>query len=153
MKYSLARNGQVLGSYTLDELRAHLQTGHVLPTDYVLPEGGTQWVTLSQVLPETASPTPTNVTPPVAPPTAPAKPNNYLVYSILVTLLCCLPLGIVAIIYSTQVDSKYAKGDYAGAAAAAKQAALFCWISLGIGIVAGVLWGIATALGAMQNMP
>jgi hypothetical protein len=41
--------------------------------------------------------------PPGYPPQPPAgqAPNNYLVWSILVTLFCCLPLGIVAIIKST----------------------------------------------------
>lgn len=33
-------------------------------------------------------------------------PDNNLVWAILSTVLCCLPLGIVAIIKSTQVNSK-----------------------------------------------
>ena len=38
--------------------------------------------------------------------------ENYLVFSILVTLLCCLPLGIAAIIKSSQVDKELAIGNY-----------------------------------------
>lgn len=43
------------------------------------------------------------------------KPPNYLALAIITTILCCLPLGIVSIVFSTQVNSKYAIGDYDGA--------------------------------------
>ena len=52
----------------------------------------------------------------------PIKPDNYLVWAILCTLLCCLPLGIVSIVYSSKVDSLYNAGDYAGAQDAANKA-------------------------------
>lgn len=149
MKYSLARNGQIIGSYTLDELRAHLQTGQVLATDHVLPEGGSQWVTVAQVLPP--APGGGLSAPPPAPPVAPPKPKTYLAQSIIVTLLCCLPLGIVAIVYSAQVDSKYARGDYTGAQEASKRAALFGWISFGVGLAASLLYGIMMAIGAASG--
>lgn len=42
-------------------------------------------------------------------------PENYLVWSILTTVLCCLPLGVVSIVYAAQVNSKWAMGDVAGA--------------------------------------
>lgn len=64
---------------------------------------------------------------------------NYLVQSILVTLCCCLPLGIVAIIFSAQVNSKLAQGDYAGAQEASNKAKMFAWIGFGLGIVAIIL--------------
>jgi hypothetical protein len=60
---------------------------------------------------------------------------NYLVQSILVTLCCCLPLGVVAIIFSAQVNSKLAAGDIAGAQDASNKAKLFCWIAVGLGLV------------------
>jgi hypothetical protein len=63
----------------------------------------------------------------------PPKPNNCLVWSILSTLCCCLPFGVVAIVYACQVDSKYYAGDYAGAANSAKTAQTWCWVSFGIG--------------------
>ena len=44
-----------------------------------------------------------------------APPDNKLVWSILVTIFCCLPFGIVAIIKSAEVNSKWAAGDRAGA--------------------------------------
>ena len=45
----------------------------------------------------------------------PPQIQNYLVTSILVTLCCCIPAGIVAIVYAAQVNSKLAGGDVAGA--------------------------------------
>lgn len=43
------------------------------------------------------------------------KPDNNLVWAILSTFLCCMPFGIVSIVFAAQVDGKYAMGDYAGA--------------------------------------
>lgn len=42
----------------------------------------------------------------------PEMPPTYLAWSIIVTLLCCLPLGIVAIVCSASVSSAYNRGDY-----------------------------------------
>lgn len=63
------------------------------------------------------------------------KPANYLVPAILVTLFCCLPFGIVAIIFAAQVNGKLEAGDYVGAQSASKNAKLFTWLSFGIGAV------------------
>lgn len=38
-------------------------------------------------------------------------PQSYLVWAILTTLFCCLPLGIVSIVYSSQVDSEWNRGN------------------------------------------
>jgi hypothetical protein len=73
--------------------------------------------------------------------TAPqGKIPNYLVWSILVTVLCCLPLGIVAIIFSSQVDTKQNAGDIAGALDSSNKAKLFCWISFGLGVLGTVAY-------------
>lgn len=50
------------------------------------------------------------------------QPKNYLVESILITIFCCQPFGIVGIVFSSQVNSKYASGDYEGALQASKEA-------------------------------
>ncbi|MCF6182193.1 CD225/dispanin family protein [Lutibacter sp.] len=49
-------------------------------------------------------------------------PKNYLVESILVTIFCCLPFGIAGIVFASQVNSKFALGDYEGAIASSKRA-------------------------------
>lgn len=77
---------------------------------------------------------------------------NYLVQSILVTLFCCLPLGIVAIITSKQVDDKLRMGDYQGAVEASKKAKKYCLISLGLGIAFGIIYFIFSFLTVLLGM-
>jgi hypothetical protein len=64
---------------------------------------------------------------------------NYLVFAILATVLCCLPTGIVAIVYAAQVNGKLQAGDLPGAQAASQNAKIWCWVSLGLGVVVTVL--------------
>ena len=52
----------------------------------------------------------------------PAKPNNYLALSIITTVMCCMPLGIVSIIKSTKVDGLYHAGKYQEAEETSKSA-------------------------------
>lgn len=73
-------------------------------------------------------------------PLAAPKPNNWLVPAILVTLFCCNWLGIVGVVYAARVDTKYAHGDYAGAAEDARQARLWTLIPLAIGVVFWLLF-------------
>ena len=65
---------------------------------------------------------------------------NYLVQSILVTIFCCLPLGIAAIIFAAQVNGKVGAGDIAGAESASRTAKTLCKVGFGIGIVVTVIW-------------
>ena len=78
---------------------------------------------------------------------APLKIPNYLGQSILVTLLCCMPFGIPAIVYSAQVNGKIQAGDIQGAIDASNKAKMWGWISFGAGMVVGVLYVIAMVLG------
>lgn len=66
--------------------------------------------------------------PPPGVPGGPPPPNNHLVMAIVTTVLCCLPLGIVSIVYATQVNAKWAAGDYQGAVAASESAKKW-WIA------------------------
>ena len=50
------------------------------------------------------------------------KPDNYLVWAILSTLLCCMPFGIVAIVKATLVDTFWAQGNQEEAIEAANAA-------------------------------
>jgi hypothetical protein len=73
---------------------------------------------------------------PPPPSSVPGTPiPNYLVQSILSTICCCPPLGIVAIIFAAQVNSKLAIGDVAGAQEASRKARMFCWLALGLGLL------------------
>ena len=68
---------------------------------------------------------------------APASVPNYLVPAI-ISLFCCLPLGIVGVIFAAQVNGKVAAGDTAGALDAAKKAKMFSFIAIGLGL-AGII--------------
>jgi hypothetical protein len=66
----------------------------------------------------------------------PAMIPNFMVQAILVTLFCCLPFGIPAIIFASQVNGKIQCGDLPGALAASKNAKTWVWIAFGIGFAA-----------------
>ena len=68
------------------------------------------------------------------------QPKNYLIQSILITLFCCQPFGIVGIVFASQVNSKYSAGDYKGALQASKEAKK--WTKWGFlsGIFLGILF-------------
>lgn len=71
------------------------------------------------------------------------RPNipNHLVKAIISTVCCgCLPLGIVAIVFAAQVNGKLDAGDYGGAQKASAQANLWGNISIGLGVVGGLIW-------------
>ncbi len=72
----------------------------------------------------------------------PASVPNNLILAILVTLFCCLPGGIVAIVFATQVNSKLAAGDVAGAMDASKKAKMISLISAGIGLAFIIIYVI-----------
>jgi len=74
-------------------------------------------------------------------------PKNYLVESILVTIFCCLPLGIAGIVNASKVNSAYENGDFATANKAAADAKKWCKWGLIAGIAFLVVYGIAMAVG------
>lgn len=84
-------------------------------------------------------------------PTSNVKVPNYLVQAILVTLCCCLPFGIPAIVYAAQVNGKLAAGDVAGATKSSDSAKMWCWISFGLGLLVSVLYGILMVAGAIPK--
>lgn len=93
-------------------------------------------------------------TPPPPPGTTPATVPNYLIPAIL-SLFCCWPLAIVAIIFAAQVNGKVASGDIQGAMDASKKAKLFSFISIGLGgaviLIYIVLTVIGVGMGAISN--
>jgi hypothetical protein len=73
-----------------------------------------------------------------------------MVPAVVVTLLCCLPTGIVALINAGHVNSKLAAGDVAGAMAASAQAKTWCWISVGVGALFGAVAFIAGLMNGLN---
>lgn len=77
-----------------------------------------------------------------APALPPAPPQysaeyipNHLVWAILSTLFCCLPLGIVSIVFAAQVDGKRAAGDLHGAREASRQAKFWALLAAGLALI------------------
>ncbi len=62
--------------------------------------------------------------------------------AILVTLCCCLPFGIVAIVSASKVATLHANGETEKAVEAANEAKKWCWIGFLLGIPANII-GIA----------
>lgn len=60
--------------------------------------------------------------------------ENWLVEAILVTILCCLPFGVVGIIFAAQVNSKQQAGDMEGAEKARREAAKWTKIGFWVGL-------------------
>src|SRR5437762_13742297 len=79
-----------------------------------------------------------NWTPP--PPTGTsATVPNYLVQAI-ISIFCCWPLAIPAIIFATQVNSNVASGNIAGAQEASAKAKKFMKLAFIIGSICWVLF-------------
>lgn len=82
--------------------------------------------------PQPASEAATNVSPTAsAPRSDEAKPDNFLAWAIVSTILCCLPFGVVAIVYASQVDSYWFAGDHEAARRSARNARTWTWVSVG----------------------
>jgi hypothetical protein len=78
------------------------------------------------------------------------QPSSHLVFGILTTLFCCLPLGIVSIVKAAQVSGLWAQGNYAGAQAASSSARKWAMWSAIVGILAIVIYGILIAVGVVN---
>lgn len=63
-------------------------------------------------------------------------PPTNLVWAIITTVLCCVPCGVVAILYASKVSSALQSGDLAAARSASEKGAWWC---IG-GIVAGIVF-------------
>ena len=109
MNYYLLVGGLQKGPFSLDEL---WQNG-ISKDTLVWRAGMAGWQKASELeelkeLLEQLPPPPPDASTdlPVVP------PKSWLVESILVTCLCCLPLGVIGIVYAAKVDSAFASGRY-----------------------------------------
>lgn len=90
---------------------------------------------------------------PLMPPSNEYIPNQ-MAWAILTTLFCCLPLGIVSIVYAAQVDGRRAAGDIEGARAASQKAGFWALASAVSVFILVALWilffGGLAMLGALS---
>lgn len=135
----IGADGKEYGPVSIDQLKQWITEGRINLQSKVLAEGGTEWKTAADV-PELVAAMPAAALPPVGGYAA-ATPEipNYLWQSIAVTLCCCLPCGIAAIVFAAQVKTKATAGDIAGAQESSRKAKMWCWISFGLGLVANLI--------------
>lgn len=161
MKFFIVENNQQAGPYSVEEMAMH----GVTPSTPVWREGMADWTPAGN-LPELASlfstsrPQPQPSYQGCNPNTIPNSgqmqsvcPKTWLLESILVTIFCCLPFGIVGIIKASSVSSKFAIGDFAGAAKASADAKKWTIIGLVCGIVVNLLTYflvLGSSLGALM---
>lgn len=160
MDWYYANNGQQAGPVSQEQLAQLFSEGTVKAFDLVWNETMSEWTPIGKVeafasaapappaLEPAPSPAPSGEAPPVlAAAAAPspalsgqAEPPTYLWQSIVVMLLCCLPLGIPALVFSTKVKPAFLSGDYNAALEASKKAKLFCILALVIGFVVQAIY-------------
>jgi Interferon-induced transmembrane protein len=95
-------------------------------------------------------------TPPPAPSSAPAStiPNNMvlaIIASVVSFMICCLPHGVLSLIFALQVSKKEAAGDIEGATKASKLAKMFAWISIIVSAVTVILWFVFGIFGVIMS--
>lgn len=163
-----SKNGMQLGPISTEELSEKAKGGEVLSSDLIWKEGMSDWKPLAQV-PEFQSTSGFSNPPPVGmgsvpmqqPPIYPAgyavgSVPNYLWQSIVVTVLCCLPFGVVSIVHAAKVDSLLAQGDIVGANAASKSAKTWAIAGVatwGVGIGIYLIFMVIVAVGAAASSP
>lgn len=154
MQYWINHNGVQSGPVDLEGLKELGLTSRA----YVWHEGLADWVKITQLpelqglyemvenepatavlgqphepqQPQQLQPQPQSVEQPKE--NEPCPPTN-LVWAIISTVLCCIPTGIVAIIYALKVSNKYREGDIEGAKRASETGAWWCIASIILGIV------------------
>ena len=75
-------------------------------------------------------------------------PSTYLAWAILSAICCCLPTGIVAIVYASKVSPLYLRGDMEGSRQASEKAAMWTIISF----VAGLIWTPFSVIWSLMTM-
>jgi len=68
--------------------------------------------------------------------------DNQMVKAVLVSVLCCLPFGIIAIIKSSEVNGKLAAGDVVGAQMSASSSSNWSNMGMMFGLIFGLLYFI-----------
>lgn len=76
----------------------------------------------------------------VRPDERPVMPPTYMLWAILSLICCCFPAGIVAVIMSARVSSRFYEGDYEGAKRASRNAEIWIIVSFVLGVLINTLY-------------
>ena len=139
-----ARNGQRFGPIPDSELQSAIHRGDLQPDDLVWTEDMAEWepATILQGVTWPQGGMSVRPGPPAPPRGAPPRPRppqhvpSHLGWSIAATLLCCLPTGIVAIVYSAKASTLQSSGQIPEAMQASESAKGWITISIVLGILA-----------------
>lgn len=145
--FVIGGNGERYGPATVDELNQWAVEGRVNAYSMVVPEGLTDAMPIASVA---GFKNDTFSRPPEQPnyqqPSPYMRPigsvNNHLVKSILATLFCCLPIGIVAIVFAAQVDGYVRSGNMALAEETSKKASTWANVSIGLSLAGYLVYGV-----------
>lgn len=74
------------------------------------------------------------------------RPSSYLGWAIASTVLCCLPLGVLAIIFSASVNPKFERGDEEGARKASERAQWCIMLAISLGLALAPLQSVISML-------
>ena len=81
----------------------------------------------------------------------PPRPKTWLIESILATLFCCLPFGIVGIVNAARVNSLHDQTQYDKAQRASANAKRWTLVAFGIGIIYLIFILIMMAVGSSSS--
>jgi len=70
------------------------------------------------------------------------QPESNLVWGVLCAVLCCLPFGVVSIVYSSKVSGLWMQGRYAEAQTAADNAKKWAIWGAAAGVVVGIIYAV-----------
>ena len=79
-------------------------------------------------------------------------PKSWLVESILVTILCCLPFGIAGIVSASKVESRWYAGDKEGSKKASADAAKWTKIGFFGGLIFLIIYFVLVVVGAVHGV-
>ena len=140
--------------------RALAANGTIRPNSLVWHDGMPNWQPLSAAVPGLV---PGSVPPPLpavpaangisGAPIPPGTVPNHLVGAVLVTVCCCMPFGVVSILYAAKVNGLLAAGKLKDAQDASQNANTWMWVAFGVGIVSnliGILFSLLPILAEMD---
>lgn len=155
VQYYYTDGKERFGPFTLDQLKEQ----NISESTLVWKDGLPDWVPArnlsdleSLFTVSLSGPPPINVA--YTNPVMLVPPKNWLIEAVLVTLFCCLPFGIVSLVYATKVETLWNSGQREEAIRAGQEAGK--WVK--IGAISGftilflyilvVIIGVFTGLGS-----
>ncbi len=88
----------------------------------------------------------------ITPPNAPRRPSSNLALAIFTTLCCCLPFGIVAIVYGIKVDKLYFEGKHEEALLASENARRWAVFAIIFGIIIYLISWVLSIAGFFDSL-